>query len=616
MKPNSYQDKLPMTLRTLLSLARRPSQGLSLIRSATNHTVPTATARPTVARLLRHALCATVLASTVFHIAHAADGNPLAAPAAPGTATAAATASATATTTAALQESDIASLAGDDYDAKSATIDKLGATAADPHAMALLKALATDNVFATDNNHILIADGDNYIDPLSGKSVSADNASNAQPVTLPNVLRSKVAALASADQLSSADPTARGAAIEAMLRNPDPAAAAQVDVALAREKDPALHARLETLWAMTALHDPSAARRLQAVNLISSTHRISSLELLRPLTLKTAAGGDLEPDPAVRAAALAGIAQLASIQRRADIFGTIFAGLSLGSVLLLAALGLAITYGLIGVINMAHGEFLMIGAYATWLVQNFFTAHFPGAFNWYPVAAVPMSFLVAAAVGFVIERLIIKHLYGRPLETLLTTFGVSLLLMQATRMLFGAQNVQVSNPSWMSGGVAVMPDLILPYNRLTILLFSAAVIVLAWTVLNKTRLGLFIRAVTQNRRMAACVGVRTGRVDSYAFAFGAGIAGLGGCALSQIGNVGPDLGQTYIIDSFMAVVLGGVGQLAGTVIGAFGLGIISKAIEPFWGAVLAKIVVLMLVVLFIQKRPQGLFALKGRSAEA
>jgi len=572
-------------------------------------------------------LCATVLASTVWHGAHAADSSmQTAASATPatlapgnvsGTApTAAPTAASSTAAATGLQESDIASLAGDDYDAKSTTIDKLGATATDPHAMALLKALATDNVFATDNNRILIADGDNYIDPLSGKPVSADSASNAQPVTLPNVLRSKVAALASADQLSATDPTARSAAIEAMLRNPDPAAVAQVDAALAREKDPALHARLETLWAMTALHDPSAARRLQAVNLIASTHRISSLELLRPLTLKTATGAEVEPDQAVRAAAFAGIAQLAAIQRRADIFGTIFAGLSLGSVLLLAALGLAITYGLIGVINMAHGEFLMIGAYATWLVQNFFTAHFPGAFNWYPVAAVPVSFLIAAAVGFVIERLIIKHLYGRPLETLLTTFGVSLLLMQATRMLFGAQNVQVSNPSWMSGGVAVMPDLILPYNRLTILLFSAAVIVLAWTVLNKTRLGLFIRAVTQNRRMAACVGVRTGRVDSYAFAFGAGIAGLGGCALSQIGNVGPDLGQTYIIDSFMSVVLGGVGQLAGTVIGAFGLGIISKAIEPFWGAVLAKIVVLMLVVLFIQKRPQGLFALKGRSAEA
>ncbi len=284
--------------------------------------------------------------------------------------------------------------------------------------------------------------------------------------------------------------------------------------------------------------------------------------------------------------------------------------------LLLAALGLAITYGLIGVINMAHGEFLMIGAYATYVVQSLFRAYAPGAFDWYLPAALPASFLAAAVVGFVLERLVLRHLYGRPLETLLATFGVSLLLMQAVRTLFGAQNVEVANPAWMSGGIEWMPGLVIPYNRIVIILFALAVVAVAWAVLNRTRLGLFVRATTQNRTMAACVGVRTWKVDSYAFAFGAGIAGLGGCALSQIGNVGPDLGQAYIIDSFMVVVLGGVGQLAGTIVGAFGLGIINKFIEPFYGAVLAKIFVLVLIVLFIQKRPQGLFALKGRSAEA
>jgi urea transport system permease protein len=338
-------------------------------------------------------------------------------------------------------------------------------------------------------------------------------------------------------------------------------------------------------------------------------------ELLRPIVVKNADGTFAEPDARVRAAAQAGIEELDSIQRRGQIVGTVFAGLSLGSVLLLAALGLAITYGLIGVINMAHGEFLMIGAYATYVVQNLVQHYAPGAFNWYPLFAVPVSFAAAAVVGIALERLVLKHLYGRPLETLLTTFGISLILIQATRTIFGAQNVQVTNPSWMSGGVSVMQNLILPYNRLTILGFSLVVVLLAWVVLTKTRLGLFVRAVTQNRRMAACVGVKTARVDSYAFAFGAGIAGLGGCALSQIGNIGPDLGQSYIIDSFMTVVLGGVGQLAGTVIGGFGLGLVSKTIEPFWGAVLAKIAVLVLIVLFIQKRPQGMFALKGRSAE-
>ena len=275
-----------------------------------------------------------------------------------------------------------------------------------------------------------------------------------------------------------------------------------------------------------------------------------------------------EADARVRDAAQQGLDTLHGLQRRGEIVGTLFAGLSLGSVLLLAALGLAITYGLIGVINMAHGEFLMIGAYATYVVQTLIQRYAPGAFDWYPLVAVPVSFVTAALVGIVLERLVLRHLYGRPLETLLATFGVSLILIQATRMLFGAQNVQVVNPSWMSGGVTVMQNLILPYNRLAILAFALAVVFVAWAVLTKTRLGLFVRAVTQNRRMAACVGVKTARVDAYAFAFGAGIAGLGGCALSQIGNVA-DLGQNYIIDSFMAVVLGGVGQIAGTVLGGF-----------------------------------------------
>jgi urea transport system permease protein len=238
----------------------------------------------------------------------------------------------------------------------------------------------------------------------------------------------------------------------------------------------------------------------------------------------------------------------------------------------------------------------------------------------YLVIALPAAFCSSAIVGLLIEYLILRHLYGRPLETLLATFGVSLLLMQLVRLVFGAQNVEVANPVWMSGSFmplqAWFPGLMLPYNRLIIFFFAIGVVITTWLVLNKTRLGLFVRAVTQNRSMAACVGIKTRKIDSYAFAFGAGIAGLGGCALSQIGNVGPDLGQSYIIDSFMAVVLGGVGQLAGTIVGAFGLGILSKFSEPFIGAVLTKIYVLVLIILFIQKRPQGIFALKGRSAEA
>jgi urea transport system permease protein len=513
---------------------------------------------------------------------------------------------------ASLTADDLAPLAADDFDAKAAAIDKLVANA-DAPSVAVLSALADGSLVATDKGRVLLQTDDGNKDPLTGKIVEAPDA---QSITLNNLLRAKVAGALSALQLASTDVAKRRDAVAALLKNPDPSMKPLIDRARAAETDADLKKRLDTLWAMTALHDADARNRLEAVQLVVARHDLDMSELLRPLVAKKPDGTFNESDDRVRAAAQAGIEDLDSIQRRGQIAGTVFAGLSLGSVLLLAALGLAITYGLIGVINMAHGEFLMIGAYATYVVQNLVQHYAPAAFNWYPLFAVPVSFVAAAAVGIVLERLVLKHLYGRPLETLLTTFGVSLILIQATRTIFGAQNVQVTNPSWMSGGVNVMQNLILPYNRLTILAFSLAVVFIAWAVLTKTRLGLFVRAVTQNRRMAACVGVKTARVDSYAFAFGAGIAGLGGCALSQIGNVGPDLGQSYIIDSFMAVVLGGVGQLAGTVIGGFGLGLISKTIEPFWGAVLAKIAVLVLIVLFIQKRPQGMFALKGRSAEA
>ena len=512
---------------------------------------------------------------------------------------------------AALSADDLAPLAADDFDAKSAAIDKLIANA-DAPSVAVLNALADSSLVATDAGRVLIQTDDGNKDPLTNKTVEAPDA---QPITLNNLLRSKVAGALSGLQLSSPDIEKRRASIDELLKNADPSIKPLVDKARAQETDPALKKRLDTLWATTALHDTDANKRLEAVQLVAARHDLDMNELLRPIVVKNADGTFAEPDARVRAAAQAGIEELDSIQRRGQVVGTIFAGLSLGSVLLLAALGLAITYGLIGVINMAHGEFLMIGAYATYVVQNLVQHYAPAAFNWYPLFAVPVSFAAAAVVGIVLERVVLKHLYGRPLETLLTTFGISLILIQATRTIFGAQNVQVTNPSWMSGGVSVMQNLILPYNRITILGFSLVVVLLAWVVLTKTRLGLFVRAVTQNRRMAACVGVKTARVDSYAFAFGAGIAGLGGCALSQIGNIGPDLGQSYIIDSFMTVVLGGVGQLAGTVIGGFGLGLVSKTIEPFWGAVLAKIAVLVLIVLFIQKRPQGMFALKGRSAE-
>lgn len=513
----------------------------------------------------------------------------------------------------ALTAEDLKPLAEDDFDAKSQALDKIIASG-DAIALRLLEAMEQENVVATSDDRVLIQEGTVLKDPFTNAPVET-KATEAQQITLNNLLRSRVVSGLSGLRLQAADHAVRERAISSLFQEPDPAAKPLIEAARGKETDPILKARLDQLWALTALQDPDAAKRLQAVQLIGQRKDPQMRNLLLPLIAKQKDGSYAETDEKVREAANVALKAMAFEEWKIEMAGTLFAGLSLGSILLLAALGLAITYGLIGVINMAHGEFLMIGAYATYMVQEFVRSRLPGAFDWYPLAAVPAAFLAAALAGFILERGVLRFLYGRPLETLLSTFGISLVLIQSVRTLFGAQNVEVSNPSWMSGGIALMPNLILPFNRIVIMIFALAVVGITALVLNKTRLGLFIRATTQNRRMAACSGIRTWQVDSYAFAFGAGIAGLGGCALSQIGNVGPDLGQNYIIDSFMVVVLGGVGQLAGTIIGAMGLGVISKVIEPFWGAVLAKIAVLILIVLFIQKRPRGLFALKGRSVE-
>ncbi|SPD64032.1 Urea ABC transporter permease subunit UrtB [Cupriavidus taiwanensis] len=519
---------------------------------------------------------------------------------------------------AALTQADLKPLAEDDFDAKTAALSAL-ANASPDEAGPILKALKDDALQYAPSAGMVRQDGDKLVDAITGKPVTV-KADELESLTLNNSLRALVDSAASSLLLQSPDIAVRAQAVATLRDQPESASLAAVEAARKTEADAGLRASLDVIWAnlvLAATPGPAARdARLEAIRILGRDSNPQSRQKLAPLVERDSAGRYREPDGGVRLAAQQALDTLQGDQRRAEVIGNLFAGLSLGSVLLLAALGLAITYGLIGVINMAHGEFLMIGAYATYVVQSLFRAYAPGALDWYLPAALPASFLAAAVVGFVLERLVLRHLYGRPLETLLATFGVSLLLMQAVRTLFGAQNVEVSNPAWMSGGFEWLPGLVIPYNRVVIILFALAVVAVAWAVLNRTRLGLFVRATTQNRTMAACVGVRTWKVDSYAFAFGAGIAGLGGCALSQIGNVGPDLGQAYIIDSFMVVVLGGVGQLAGTIVGAFGLGILNKFIEPFYGAVLAKILVLVLIVLFIQKRPQGLFALKGRSAEA
>ncbi|MGO4279581.1 MULTISPECIES: urea ABC transporter permease subunit UrtB [Cupriavidus] len=516
-----------------------------------------------------------------------------------------------------LTQADLKPLVEDDFDAKTAALAAL--TQAPPEqAGPILRALQDDALQFAPSVGMVRQDGDKTVDAITGKPVTV-KADELESLTLNNSLRAIVDSAASSLLLQSPDIAVRTQAINTLSDQPESASREVVEAARKAEADAGLRARLDVIWANTVLAqgtDATRDARLEAIRILGQDSNPQIRQKLTPLVERDEAGKFKEPDADVRAAAQQAIDKMRGEQGRAELLGNLFAGLSLGSVLLLAALGLAITYGLIGVINMAHGEFLMIGAYATYVVQTLFRAYAPNAFDWYLLAALPASFLAAGVVGFAIERIVLRHLYGRPLETLLATFGISLLLMQAVRTIFGAQNVEVANPNWMSGGVTAMAGLVIPYNRIVIIAFALAVVAVAWAVLNRTRLGLFVRATTQNRTMAACVGVRTWKVDSYAFAFGAGIAGLGGCALSQIGNVGPDLGQAYIIDSFMVVVLGGVGQLAGTIVGAFGLGLINKFIEPFYGAVLAKIFVLVLIVLFIQKRPQGLFALKGRSAEA
>ena len=424
---------------------------------------------------------------------------------------------------------------------------------------------------------------------------------------LNNRLRGLIDTALASHQLLATDPKLRLNAAQQLQKSATPAQLTFLDRQLAGETDSDVRSALSLALANLQLVDPDPAVRLAAVRLLGETG-----EPLARTRLETLLQPGIETDASVRTAAETSLAQVTRKLLIGDLLGQAFSGLSLGSILLLAALGLAITFGLLGVINMAHGEMLMLGAYSTYCVQLLFQRFAPGAIEFYPLLALPVAFVVTASVGMVLERTIIRHLYGRPLETLLATWGISLILIQLVRVLFGAQNVEVANPAWLSGGLHVLPNLVLPYNRLVIIVFALAVVFLTWLLLNKTRLGLNVRAVTQNRNMAACCGVPTGRVDMLAFGLGSGIAGLGGVALSQVGNVGPDLGQGYIIDSFLVVVLGGVGQLAGTVYAALGLGIANKILEPQIGAVLGKLLILGLIILFIQKRPQGLFALKGR----
>ena len=487
-----------------------------------------------------------------------------------------------------------------------ARIEALHAAVAQPDekTVAFIQALSDDAVKLVAGKPVIVV-GDKGQDPVSGVTVALPDS--AEDVMNNNRMHGELDNALAVLKLLSPDEAVRRAAIKTLQGAVDEGSLPLLDKAFAQEAVVDLKDQIGLLRAAALLGSSDKAKRLQAAALLGQSAQAATKTLLVERLAQ-------ETEPDVKAALQFSLSKLESRLAWGDRLGAIFSGISLGSILLLVALGLAITYGLMGVINMAHGELMMIGAYATYMVQGLFHKYLPGAFDWYLLASVPEAFMASALVGAALERSIIRFLYGRPLETLLATWGISLVLMQMVRTLFGAQNVGVENPSWMSGGVQVMGNLSLPYNRLVIVGFALFVLGAVSFLISKTRLGLFVRGVTQNRPIASCMGVNTARIDTYAFALGSGIAGLAGCALSQVGNVGPDLGQGYIVDAFMVVVLGGVGQLAGTVYAAVGLGVLNKFLEGWTGAVLAKIAVLIFIIVFIQKRPQGIFAMKGREA--
>ena len=471
---------------------------------------------------------------------------------------------------------------------------------------ALVAFIENDELYQGKGNRTYLLNADDQLFTYPNRVETTDWPSDLAQITLTNTLRSALIFGQAKVKLASDEPQQRLQAVAILSDNIDQVDPTLIRAAVANEDNAKVTEALTALQARIDFKNGELPAQIAAVSILADSDNPQVL-----VDIESAlASGTL--DPTLKTAL---VDAQESVSRRIDMstwMGHVFTGMSTASILLLAALGLAITFGLLGVINMAHGELIMIGAYTTYVTQSLFQSYLPNMTSWYLVAAIPAAFIVSAIIGMIIERIVIRPLYGRELETLLATFGVSLILMQLVRMIFGAQNVEVSNVAWLSGAYQVSSSLVLPYNRVAIIGFTVVVVALLVYLLNKTRFGLFIRAVTQNRQMARAVGIRSARIDMMAFGLGSGLAGMAGCALAQVGNVGPDLGQTYIIDTFLVVVVGGVGQVWGAVLAALGLGVSGTVLEIGIGAVLAKIVLLVLVILFIQKRPQGLFALKGR----
>ncbi len=498
------------------------------------------------------------------------------------------------------------------FPAIEAVVRELGATG-DPAVEKVLNALSAGNLYVrkSDNGVFIGKEGGataSLLDPLSGEPAGEAQKTEITKIRVNNGLRGTIRDVSGTLTLGSEDPKVRLAAATTMFKNPDADAIPALDAAIAKETAAAVKTRMQDARASAVLvSDLPEAEKLAAIDLLGKRGDRDTLSLLT--------GFQTNAQGALKDAAGAAVEHINSTLALWQAGQNVWYGVSLGSVLLLAAIGLAITFGVMGVINMAHGEMVMLGAYTTFVVQEVIRSHAPGLFDWSLAIALPLAFLVAGGVGLAIERGIIRFLYGRPLETLLATWGVSLILQQAVRTIFGPTNREVGNPSWMSGAFD-LGQLAITWNRLWILVFALCVFAVLLYVMKRTSWGLQMRAVTANRRMAASMGIRTPWVDALTFALGSGIAGIAGVALSQIDNVSPNLGQGYIIDSFMVVVFGGVGNLWGTLVGAMSLGILNKFLEPYAGAVLGKILVLVLIILFIQKRPRGLFALKGRAVEA
>ncbi|MEE9328437.1 MAG: urea ABC transporter permease subunit UrtB [Cocleimonas sp.] len=494
------------------------------------------------------------------------------------------------------------------YNKKGEAIKQLVATK-DERVQSILEAMLKARLFYTKENKTIVIgkkvdDGFSLTSVLDQKDLGTLSKSKLKKVKVNNKLREILRASIATLSLSSPDASKRLAAVKQMYGKTNKAGIVALQAHLKTEKDSGVRSQIETLININDLGSSDKDTQLAAIKTLFNNLNPETRNKLE--TLKDNADADI---------ASASQVALKNINKKLGFYdnvNTAFFGLSLGSVLVLAAIGLAITFGVMGVINMAHGELIMLGAYTTYVIQQIMPNHIGLAL----VLAVPAAFIVSGSVGILIERLVIRHLYGRPLETLLATFGISLILQQAVRSVFSPLNRAVETPVWMAGSLEINPALSLTYNRLYIIFFCLAVFTILYLIIKKTSLGLSVQAVSQNRSMARAMGIRASRVDALTFGLGSGIAGVAGVALSQLTNVGPNLGQAYIIDSFMVVVFGGVGNLWGTLISGFTLGIANKFLEPWAGAVLAKILVLVFIILFIQKRPRGLFPQKGRAAES